>query len=87
MHKVPSAPELCSDKPASELACRKIPLVLSGLCLLLVVKDLPKGLNMTTILLVIGVVVGTLAVVVLAALLHGAGAYLNSRWRDLKLHR
>jgi ABC-type lipoprotein release transport system permease subunit len=42
---------------------------------------------MTTMLFVIGVVIGTLALVVLAALLHGAGAYLNSRWRHLKLHR
>jgi hypothetical protein len=42
---------------------------------------------MTTILVVIGVIVGTLALVVLAALLHGAGAYLNSRWRDPKFHR
>jgi hypothetical protein len=42
---------------------------------------------MTTILFVIGIVIGTLALVVLAALLRGAGAYLNSRWRHPKLHR
>ena len=42
---------------------------------------------MTAILFLIGVVIGTLALVVLAALLRGAGAYLNSRWRHLKLHR
>ena len=42
---------------------------------------------MDTVLVVLGVVVGTLALIVLAALLHGAGSYLNARWRHLKLHR
>jgi len=42
---------------------------------------------MSTVLLVIGIFVGTLAMVVLAALLRGAGSYLNSRWRDLTPNR
>ena len=42
---------------------------------------------MHTILFVIGVIIGALALVVLAALLHGAGAYLSERWRDLRLQR
>lgn len=43
----------------------------------------PRGLNMSAVLLVIVVLVGILAMVVLAALIHGAGSYLKSRWRDL----
>jgi hypothetical protein len=42
---------------------------------------------MSTLLFVLGVVVATLALVVLGALLHAASAYINSRWRDLKFHR
>ncbi|MGD2074228.1 MAG: hypothetical protein PVI91_10200 [Gammaproteobacteria bacterium] len=42
---------------------------------------------MATVLVALGVLVGTLALIVLAALLHGAGSYLNSRWRQLKLHK
>ena len=41
------------------------------------------GLGMSTVLFVIGVLIGTVALVVLAALLHGAASYLNSRWRSL----
>jgi len=42
---------------------------------------------MATMLFVIGMVVKSLALVILAGVLHGAGAYLNSRWRDLKFTR
>jgi len=38
---------------------------------------------MTTLLFVIGTLVGTVALIVLAALLHGAAFYLNSCWRNL----
>jgi hypothetical protein len=42
---------------------------------------------MSTVLLVIAILVGTLAVVVLAALLRGLVSYLNSRWRDLTFNK
>jgi hypothetical protein len=37
---------------------------------------------MSTLLFVIGILIGTLAIVVLAALLRAAGLYLCVRWRD-----
>lgn len=45
------------------------------------------GLIMSTVLLVLGILVGTLALIVLTALLRGAVSYLNSRWRALKVKR
>lgn len=42
---------------------------------------------MTTILFVIGVIIGALALVVLAALLQAVAAYLSARWRRLRLQR
>lgn len=42
---------------------------------------------MNTVLFVIGVIIGALALVVLVALLRAAATYLSSRWRDLKLQR
>jgi hypothetical protein len=39
---------------------------------------------MSTVLLVVGILVGTLAMIVLTALLRGTVSYLNARWRALK---
>jgi nucleoside-specific outer membrane channel protein Tsx len=42
---------------------------------------------MSTILLVVGILVATLAMIVLTALLRGAVSYLNVRWHALKSNR
>jgi len=42
---------------------------------------------MSTVLLVVGILVGTLAMIVLTALLRGAVSYLNARWHALESSR
>lgn len=74
-----------SERKGGRHRLQASPMGLSGWQLRLVNKDLPGGLKMTTILFVIGVIIGALALVVLAALLQAVAAYLSARWRRLRL--